>query len=139
MPFNLIERHGSVEKAAGLNGCLATFSPRTVDWVRYMMGRGNSVDRDWINAKGFNYGEMSRHNSTVWRPGSARLISNANLNSTLALGIRNEMEIQKVSRDALKGMIISTRGYSNEEDGLLVFIIYFHPLCYLQEKIETPG
>jgi hypothetical protein len=25
MPFNLIERHGSVEKAAGLNGCLATF------------------------------------------------------------------------------------------------------------------
>jgi len=82
MPFNLIERHGSVEKAAGLNGCLATFSPRTVDLVRYMMGRGNSVDRDWINAKGFNYGEMlaSQFHSFGGQD-QLRLISNANLST----------------------------------------------------------
>jgi hypothetical protein len=37
MPFNLIECHGSVEKASGLNECLVTFSSRTVDLVRRVL------------------------------------------------------------------------------------------------------
>ncbi|MGB9628181.1 MAG: C2H2-type zinc finger protein [Thermodesulfobacteriota bacterium] len=33
-------------------------SKTSMDLVRHMMGRGDSVHRDWINAKGFNYAEM---------------------------------------------------------------------------------
>ena len=33
-------------------------SRTSVDLVRHMMGRGDNVHRDWINAKGFNYAEM---------------------------------------------------------------------------------
>ena len=33
-------------------------SGTSADLVRHMMGRGDNVHRDWINAKGFNYAEM---------------------------------------------------------------------------------
>jgi hypothetical protein len=33
-------------------------SRTSVDLVRHMMGRGDQVHRDWINAKGFKYAEM---------------------------------------------------------------------------------
>jgi hypothetical protein len=33
-------------------------SRSSVDLVRHMMGRGDNVHEDWINAKSFNYAEM---------------------------------------------------------------------------------
>jgi hypothetical protein len=29
-----------------------------MDLVRHMMGRGDNVHKDWINAKGFKYADM---------------------------------------------------------------------------------
>ncbi len=33
-------------------------SSTSMDLVRHMMGRGDNIHRDWINAKGFHYAEM---------------------------------------------------------------------------------
>jgi hypothetical protein len=33
-------------------------SRTSADLVRHMMGRGDNVHRDWIQAKGFNYADM---------------------------------------------------------------------------------
>ncbi len=33
-------------------------SRTSIDLVRHMMGRGDGVHRDWISAKGFNYGNL---------------------------------------------------------------------------------
>lgn len=33
-------------------------SRTSIDLVRHMMGRGDSVHRDWISGKGFNYGNL---------------------------------------------------------------------------------
>ena len=33
-------------------------SRTSVDLVRHMMGPGDHIHRDWINAKGFKYAEM---------------------------------------------------------------------------------
>jgi hypothetical protein len=29
-----------------------------MNWARHMIGRGDKVHRDWINAKGFKYSEL---------------------------------------------------------------------------------